>query len=71
MRKLKGKRVSKKTGYRMEMKGYSCEVKDDGGSFRERKYEKQRRYGGGGGREKRCTRLQVEVPCERTVKSMW
>lgn len=49
MRKLKGKRVSKKTGYRMEMKGYSCEVKDDGGSFRERKYEKQRRYGGGGG----------------------
>lgn len=69
MRKLKGKRVSKKTGYRMEMKGYSCEVKDDGGSFSERKYEKQRRHGGG--REKRCTGLQVEVPCERTVKSIW
>lgn len=46
MRKLKGKRVSEKTGYRMDMKGYSCEVKDDGGSFRERKYEKQRRHGG-------------------------
>lgn len=39
--KTKREIVSKKTGYKMEMKGSSCEVKDDGGSFRGRKYEKQ------------------------------
>lgn len=37
---------SRKAAYRMEMKGYSCGIKDDGGSFRGWKYEMKQRHGG-------------------------
>lgn len=51
----------------MEMKGYSCEVKDDGGSFTEKKSEKWR----GHGESNDAKDGRWKSPHERTVKSMW